>query len=371
MMKIAVDENIPGAGETFALHGEVIHVDGRRLRKKEIRDMDALIIRSVTTVNSGLLEETAVQFVGTATIGIDHLDVPWLEQNGIRWASAPGCNASAAAQYTFAMILLACRRTGIELSSSRVGVAGLGNVGSRILHLLKEFGVRQFSLSDPPLAETGVPDLCSLAHLAGCNIVTFHVPLHATGSYPTLGMIDRQFLYSLPEGTLLVNTSRGKVIQAEALQCWLAEGRGFAALDVFPDEPVIESALINLLTVSTPHVAGYSLDGKWNGTLMVYKKFCEWLNVDARNTSPLPCLDAHLLTMDQANSVEAAVLAACPVERDDRNLREIAATTAKNRGQRFDKLRGHYPERRDFAGWQVPGNLPTVQANTLRTLGFH
>jgi len=172
-MKIAVDENIPGASETFSLHGEVTHINGRSLRKAEIRDTDALIVRSVTNVNSDLLMDTAVRFVGSATIGVDHLDIPWLDQQGICWASAPGCNANAAAQYTLAMILLACRRTGIELSSSRIGIVGLGNVGSRLWHLLAEFGVKKFSLCDPPLAEAGVPGLCTFEQLQACNLVTF------------------------------------------------------------------------------------------------------------------------------------------------------------------------------------------------------
>ena len=371
MMKIAVDENIPGASETFSLHAEVTHVNGRLLRQAEIRDMDALIVRSVTTVNADLLKDTAVRFVGSATIGVDHLDIPWLDQQGIRWASAPGCNANAAAQYTLAMILFACRRTGIELASSRIGIVGLGNVGSRLWHLLTEIGAKEFSLCDPPLAETGVPGLCTFPQLSSCNVVTFHVPLNATGAHPTLGMVDGRFLDSLPKGALLVNTSRGKVVEPRALQRWLANGQGFAAFDVYPHEPVEENSLIKLLSVTTPHVAGYSLDGKWNGTLMIYRQFCDWLGIEAQIVSPLPRLDEHQLMLHQANSAEAAVLAACPVERDDRNMRETFRPAVENGARLFDKLRSNYPARRDFAGWRVPENLPGSQANTLRALGFH
>ena len=370
-MKIAVDENIPGASETFSLHAEVTHVNGRSLHKAEIRDMDALIVRSVTTVNAELLKDTSVRFVGSATIGIDHLDIPWLEQQGIRWASAPGCNANAAAQYTLAMILLACRRTGIELASSRIGIVGLGNVGSRIRRLLTELGAREFCLCDPPLAEAGVPGLCTFEQLRACNLVTFHVPLNASGAHPTLGMVDGHFLKLLPKGALLLNTSRGKVFEAEALHSWLAGGHGFAALDVYPHEPVKENSLIKLLSVATPHVAGYSLDGKWSGTLMIYRQFCKWLGVEERVGSPLPRLDEHRLTLQQANSAEAAVLAACPVERDDRNMRETFTPAVENGKGLFDKLRNNYPERRDFAGWRVPKNLPASKADALRALGFH
>ena len=371
MMKIAVDENIPGVRETFSLHADVTCVDGRLLRKADIRDMDALIVRSVTTVDSDLLRDTSVRFVGSATIGTDHLDIPWLEQQGIRWANAPGCNANAAAEYTLAMILLSCRRTGIELASSRIGIVGLGNVGSRLRRLLAEIGVKQFYLCDPPLAETGVPGLCAFEQIAQCNLVSFHVPLTAVGAHPTLGMVNRQFLNSLAQGALLVNTARGKVFDSEALQHWLTAGHGFAALDVFPHEPVDDDSLINLLSVATPHVAGYSLDGKWNGTLMVYRQFCDWLDVGEQITRPLPHLDNQRLTLQQASSVEAAVLAACPVERDDRDMRETLTPAVANGGKLFDKLRHNYPERRDFAGWRVPENLPENMASTLRALGFH
>lgn len=370
-MKIAVDKNIPGVSESFSLHGEITYVEGRLLRRAEIRDMDALIVRSVTAVNSDLLTDTAVRFVGSATIGVDHLDIPWLDQQGIRWASAPGCNANAAAQYTFAMILLACRRTGIELTTCRIGIVGFGNVGSRLRHLLAEFGVKQMMLCDPPLTAAGVPGLCTLDQLRECNIVTFHVPLNANGTHPTLGMIDRKFLNSLPQGSLLVNTSRGKVVDAEALQCWLAAKHGFAALDVFPQEPVTDGTLIKLLSIATPHVAGYSLDGKWNGTLMVYGQFCEWLGTPQRIAGMLPHLDEHCLTMQQAGSVESAVLASCPVERDDRNLRATLTHGAAIASCNFDELRSNYPPRRDFSGWKVPQNLPAIQARTLRALGFH
>jgi erythronate-4-phosphate dehydrogenase len=371
MMKIAVDENIPGVSETFSLHADVTRVDGRLLRKADVRNMDALIVRSVTTVDSALLTGTSVRFVGSATIGTDHLDIPWLDQQGIRWANAPGCNANAAAEYTLAMMILSCRRTGMELASSRIGIVGLGNVGSRLWRLLTEFGLKQFHLCDPPLAETGIPGLCALEQIAECNLVSFHVPLTVTGAHPTLHMANRQFLNSLPHGTLLVNTSRGKVLDAEALNLWLAAGLGFAALDVFPREPVEDDSLTKLLSVATPHVAGYSLDGKWNGTLMVYREFCDWLQVKEQVTGPLPQFEDHRLTVQQASSVEAAVLAACPVERDDRNMRETLTAAGVSGGKLFDDLRRNYPERRDFAGWRVPENLPTNRTATLRALGFH
>jgi erythronate-4-phosphate dehydrogenase len=371
MMKIAVDENIPGVSETFSLHAEVTRVDGRLLRRADIRDMDALIVRSVTAVDSALLKGTSVRFVGSATIGTDHLDIPWLDQQGIRWANAPGCNANAAAEFTLAMILLSCRRTGMELASSRIGIVGLGNVGSRLWRLLTAFGLTQFYLCDPPLAETGVPGLCDFEQIRECNLVSFHVPLTVAGAHPTLGMANCQFLNSLPHGALLVNTSRGRVFDAEALNHWLAAGLGFAALDVFPREPVEDDSLIKLLSVATPHVAGYSLDGKWNGTLMVYREFCDWLQVGEHVSRPLPHLDDHRLTVQQASSVETAVLAACPVERDDRNIRETLTPAAASGGKLFDKLRRNYPERRDFAGWRVPENLPANRAATLRALGFH
>jgi erythronate-4-phosphate dehydrogenase len=370
-MKILVDRNIPGVNETFARHGEVCKVDGRRLRKEHLLEARALIVRSVTTVNSSLLENTAVEFVGTATIGTDHMDIPWLEQQGIHWASAPGCNADAAAQYTLAMMLLASKRLAFPLTGCSVGIVGHGNVGSRIHWMLRTCGVRDIRVCDPPLQQAGCPDLCTMDEISGCDVVSFHVPLTLSGPYATMGLVDDRFLARLQPGSLLVNTSRGKVTAERSLRNWLISGRGHAALDVWPDEPNIHPGLLTAATVATPHVAGYSLDGKLRGTELVYRQFCEWLGTGPMCPGLLSDLGFYSLPGKFCLTVEDAILAACPVERDDEQLRKLITINPENRSVFFDELRQEYPERRDFTGWQLPAVTPEEVARILRTLGFN
>ncbi len=370
-MKILVDRNIPGVDETFARHGEVRNVDGRRLRKEHLLDARALIVRSVTTVDSGLLENTAVEFVGTATIGTDHMDIPWLEQQGIRWASAPGCNADSAAQYTLAMMLLASKRLAFHLTGCSIGIVGHGNVGSRIHRMLRTCGVRDIRVCDPPLTQAGYPDLCSMEDISGCDVISLHVPLTLSGPHATMGLVDDRFLARLQPGSLLVNTSRGKVTAGQSLRNWLISGRGHAALDVWPEEPNIDPGLLNATTVATPHVAGYSLDGKLRGAEMVYRQFCDWLGTEPMSPGLLSGLVFYSLPGKHCLTLEDAILTACPVERDDEQLRKLITINPEYQSVFFDELRQDYPERRDFTGWQLPAEAPEECATVLQALGFH
>jgi len=369
-LKIVVDHNIPGVDRTFACHGDVVAIDGRAMDRDQLRMAQALIVRSVTAVNEDLLEGTDVRFVGTTTIGTDHMDIRWLEQRGIRWASAPGCNADAAAQYTLAMMLLAGKRLGFNLGSCSVGIVGHGNVGSRLHNLLDAYGVKIIEVCDPPLADAGKHGMISMAEIANCDVVTFHVPLTRSGPYPTIGLVGEPFLSCLHAGALLVNTSRGKVTQSEALQNWLASGLGHAALDVWPDEPDIDAGLLGLTTVATPHVAGYSLDGKMRGTEMVYLKFCNWLKTNPVSRNLVSALAPQFRADNRGLTTERAVLTACPVERDDAQMRKLAQLSPDRRPAFFDELRRTYPQRRDFSGWRLSSDAPEEIAMTLRKLGF-
>ncbi len=377
-MKIVIDRNIPAAQDTFGQHGELIAVDGRQLDARamqQIGPVDALIVRSVTRVDDALLRTSRARFVGTATIGTDHLDKDYLQQNGITWASAPGCNADAAAQYTLAMMLLACQRLDKNLTSSSVGIVGLGNVGGLLQALLTACGVRQLRVCDPPRAQTEPGDWSTLREIAQCDIVTLHVPLSLSGPHATRRMIDKGFLQLLKPGSLLLNTSRGPVIDGEALKSWLGRGAGHAALDVWPDEPHIDAALLTGVSVATPHVAGYSVDGKTRGTLMIYDAFCRWQGLAADACVPaaplLQALQSETLPAEACESVRQAVLAACPVARDDAALSACGQLGPEDQVSRFDGLRKNYPARRDFAGWKLPEGVPEEQARLLKTLGFH
>jgi len=367
-MKIIVDQNVTDAENTFALHGDVIRVDGRHLKRDQLESADALIIRSVTKVNAGLLDNTPVRFVGTASIGTDHLDIPWLAQEGIKWASAPGCNADSAAQYTLAMIWLACLRLGRNPAGLRVGIIGRGNVGLRVQRLLNTIGATTVA-NDPPQADRGEPGLVSLDEALEQDIVCLHVPLTRDGPYPTWRFIDQRALARLPNSALLLNTARGNAVDGNALLAELLSGRLQAALDVWPTEPLIDGLLLDKAIVATPHVAGYSNEGRRNGSLMVYRAFCDWAGEPPLASSNIPG-DLPKLTIGEGDdTLSKALDASCFVKHHDQAMRNLLPLTIEQRAIEFDQLRRHYPYRRDFHAWQVSGS-PPESLEVLRRLGF-
>ena len=370
-MKIIVDQNIPGVEKTFGLHGEIMSLDGRKIKWQHLEHADALIVRSITTVNSDLLENTRIRFVGSTTIGFDHLDTNWLKARDIAWACAPGCNADSAAQYTLGMMLLACKRMQSSLSAACVGIIGYGNVGSRIEALLQAVGVKKILICDPPLADAGKSGLVEMGELHKCDIITTHVPLTYSGLYPTHNLLDQSRLASFKKNCLLINTSRGNVIQKEALIEWLSSRNGYAALDVWPDEPEIDSDLLQQILVATPHVAGYSIDGKLQGTQMIYQQFADHFGIRPRAANLLTDQAPTVLDIRSGTAIEDIILEACPVERDDRNLRGLESIDSEMRSAYFDQLRREYPLRRDFGGFQLKKLTETVHSHTLKKLGFN
>jgi erythronate-4-phosphate dehydrogenase len=366
-LKIVIDRNIRGAEETFGQHGELVAMEGRRIRKADLGDAELMIVRTATIANADLLEGTPVRFVGTTSIGTDHLDTDWLQRAAIEWANAPGCNADSAAQYTLAMIWLACQRLGRDLFDQRVGIIGRGNVGSRLHRLLTALGVHVVA-NDPPLADQGVPGLVSQDDALACDIVSLHVPLTDSGPYRTRGMLGQERLERMPHGALLVNAARGDVVDGDALLHKLRDGSIHAALDCWPGEPRLNSELLQRATVATPHVAGYSDDGKRNGTRIVYQAFCAWAGL----TPVGRVADGRRLALrvhDANSALTEALEAACFVPRHDAALRRLAGLPTDEVAAGFDALRKDYPYRRDFHGWSVACESSRA-AQTLSALGF-
>jgi erythronate-4-phosphate dehydrogenase len=251
-----------------------------------------------------------------------------------------------------------------------VGIVGYGKVGSRVRQLYEVIGLDNIKVCDPPLAEGGVDNLCDPAEIKDCDIISLHVPLSGSGPHTTLNMVNTGFLSDLRQGTLLVNTSRGKVTEKQALTDWLIAGRGHAALDVWPEEPAIDPELLERCSVATPHVAGYSLDGKIKGTMMIYDEFCRWLKSPGRPLDPSVKLPVYEMPERQVNELSDAILVACPVQRDDQNLRTLLTRDLQHQSAHFDDLRKDYPERRDFSGWRIPQGTNDTLAEILQTLGF-
>lgn len=367
-MKIVADERVAALDSTFARHGELVALDGREIGREDLKDADALVVRTVTRVDRDLLEATAVRFVGTATIGSDHLDTAYLEAAGIRWSAAPGCNADATAQYTLAMYLLACRRLGLDAGGRRWGVVGRGNVGGRLLRLLAALDIEAIAC-DPPLEEQGEAGLCPLEDVLECGVISLHVPLTRSGRWPTRHMLDASRLAQIGGDTLLINTCRGGVIEATALREWMAAG-GRAALDVWPGEPDIDRQILDRAVVATPHVAGYSVDGKLRATAMIYRAFCDCFGVrEAAEVEPPPGPELDVAELP-GPAVEEIVLRVCPVARDDRKMRESRRGRRDERMRGFDALRSRFPLRRDFAAWRLRGQIDQAAVHTVEHLGF-
>lgn len=277
-MKVVIDNKIPYIREAMeALADEVVYLPGKEITASVVRDADALITRTRTQCNRQLLEGSKVRFIGTATIGFDHIDTEYCREAGITWSNCPGCNAGAVEQYLHSVLLLLQQEKHVELKDACLGIVGVGHVGNHILSLADRLGMR-ILLNDPPRADRGEEGFVSLETLAReCDIITFHTPLERNGEYRTFHLADRAFFHSLRKKPYIINTSRGEVVETEAILEALDKGLiGGAVLDVWENEPHINLELLDKVFIGTPHIAGYSADGKANATRMVLEAFCRF-----------------------------------------------------------------------------------------------
>lgn len=376
-MRIVVDANVPAADTTFGTLGEVIRVPGRDITAHIVRDADALVVRSVTPVTAALIESSRLRFVGTCTIGTDHVDQAALEAAGIAFASVPGCNAEAVVDQVLISLLTLAERQGWQLSERRVGVVGAGNVGSRLLHRLNAMGVACLAC-DPPRAEheaaVGFHSLDEL--IDQCDVLCLHTPLTHAGPHPTHHLLDAQRLESLAPGTVLLNAGRGGCVDNKALRQRLERQRDLqVALDVWEQEPGIDAALSGLVELATPHVAGYSLDGKLRGTHGVYRALCRIVGLPARilqgSLLPPPALAEMRLStaMDIEDALRLCMRAVYDVRRDHDALALAASTQGMKKG--FDACRADYPLRREFSTLAVRlDGEARVLAAPLSAAGF-
>jgi len=366
---VVADQNIPLLEETFGAHASVRPLPGREISAADLKSADALVVRSVTRVDARLLSGSRIRFVGSATIGRDHLDTAWLESAGIHWCHAPGCNAQSAAEYTTGMILLALRRLGKPVADCTAGIIGRGNVGSRVMNLLTSLGVRCVA-NDPPLSDAGAPGLVSRSQALAQDIVCLHVPLTRTGPYPTFQMIDQAAMADMKRGVILLNAGRGDVIDGRALLECVTGKRVHACLDVWPDEPEIDRALLEVCTVATPHVAGYSAQGKSAGTSSVYAEFCRCFNLPpGPEVIPQPPVSAMNLELSDDPLTDAVLTATC-VERDDQLMRAELSPASPGTNRAFDRLRQTYPVRHEFRYWRAPVSSPRARSQ-LSAMGFN
>ncbi|WP_022963176.1 4-phosphoerythronate dehydrogenase PdxB [Halopseudomonas pelagia] len=384
-MHIVADENIPLLDGFFASLGRITTLPGRQITRADLRNADALLVRSVTRVGAELLQGTPVRFVGTCTIGTDHLDLPWLAAAGIHVSSAPGCNARGVVEYVLSCLLTLAERTGLKWQSRTVGIVGVGQVGSRLATTLRGLGIRTL-LCDPLRAERGEAGFVTLnTLLAEADVVSCHVPLTREGAHATWHLFDQPRLERLRQSAWLINSSRGPVIEAQALQRVLAERKDLqVALDVWEQEPLVSQHLAASCALATPHIAGYSLDGKLRGTEQIYQALCAFLGSPVQHQlEPLaPSCGVARLEVDGQTPVdhilERALRYVYDVRDDDARMRSMLlnASHAENAGDAcrlgFDQLRKSYPLRREnpLLTLTLPREMPEASRALLDAAGF-
>ncbi|MEX5593827.1 4-phosphoerythronate dehydrogenase PdxB [Pseudomonas orientalis] len=376
-MLIVADENIPLLDAFFQGFGEIRRVPGRSIDRATVEQADVLLVRSVTNVNRALLEGSKVGFVGTCTIGTDHLDLDYFRQAGIQWSSAPGCNARGVVDYVLGSLQTLAEIEGADLTRRTYGIVGAGEVGGRLVQVLKGLGWNVL-VCDPPrqIAEDG--DYVSLQQIiAQCDVISLHTPLIKSGNGATWHLFDRQRLEQLKPGTWLINASRGAVVDNAALREVLLEREDLqAVLDVWEGEPQVDADLADLCVLATPHIAGYSLDGKQRGTAQVYQAFCAHLGLEPSihlsDLLPQPWLaEVHLnASTDPAWALATLCRSVYDPRRDDADLRRSLVGTVDEQRKAFDLLRKHYPERREIDGLKVRINGESaVLSNIVTALG--
>lgn len=372
-MKIVADDKIPFLKGVFEPFADVLYLPGEAIDKGQLVDADALIIRTRTRCNEQLLKGTKVKFIATATIGYDHIDTAWCKANGIEWTNAPGCNSGSVYQYMASVLLTLAASHNFSLSNRTLGVIGVGNVGKKIVRLAEHLGI-QVLLNDPPRARK--EGMCGFISLDGilrdCDIITFHVPLIMDGEDKTYHLIDEKFLCKVNKGTILINSSRGEVVDTVALKNHLINPIRLAGavLDVWENEPNIDSEVLSSVDIATPHIAGYSADGKVNGTAMSVQAISRFFNLPLKMWVPeeIPSPEHPEIIIEcSGRSVQdiltEAVLFTYNVMDDNNRLRQSVAT--------FEKQRGNYPLRREFRAFTVKLINPHSGVDQkIKNLGF-
>ncbi len=378
MPVIVVNKHTPAVVEAFSKLGTVIPLDTLEVTADTVRNADLLVVRSETKVNAQLLEGSKVRFVGTVTIGTDHIDEAYLASKGITFVSAPGSNSNSVAEYLAAALVTWSERTGEPLEGKTIGIVGVGNVGSKVARVAATLGMHVL-LNDPPLARsTKDPRYQPLDELFNADFITLHVPLTKSGEDATYHLFNSTTIGKMKRGSVLINTSRGPVVETKALIDALKNNHLSAAiLDVWEGEPIINTELLSLVMLGTPHIAGYSLDGKLNACRMVYEQACKFLNVNPNwtiDTILSPDEAAIIIPenlTDYRKIIRYAIQQAYDIEEDDRNLRKIIELDSAHHQSYFMKLRAEYRIRREFFNRVVYLNPSQVIAQpVLDSLGF-
>lgn len=372
-MKIIADENMPNVVNLFSDLGEVTLVNGRTLTAEQLVDTDVLLVRSVTKVNEALLSGTSVKYVGSATIGTDHIDTEYLNSQGIGFNSAPGCNADAVADYVFSALAYLYMTKGVRWLGARIGVVGQGNVGRCVAARFVALGCEVVAYD--PFLQKSVPGvtLTSLKDVMDSDVICLHAPLTKTGPYPSFDMINDEYVAKLKAGQTIVSAGRGGVINEQALikQFYDLEGQLNLALDVWLGEPHPNMELAALCDIATPHIAGYSKQGREKGTWYIYQSLCQFFDISAKSSFADAVSQGSICelkmnsSLDRDEALARAIQACFDVARDSARFKHVMSSFVKDKG--FDWLRKNYVERDEFNTTIVKH---TKFAHDLAALGF-
>ncbi|WP_447891743.1 4-phosphoerythronate dehydrogenase PdxB [Pseudomonas atacamensis] len=369
-MLIVADENIPLLDAFFAGFGDIRRVPGRSIDRATVEHADVLLVRSVTNVNRALLDGSKVRFVGTCTIGTDHLDLDYFNEAGICWSSAPGCNARGVVDYVLGSLMTLAEIEGADLTQRTYGVVGAGEVGGRLIKVLKGLGWN-VKVCDPPRQAAEGGEYVSLEQIIEqCDVISLHTPLTRSGNDATWHLFDQQRLQQLKQGAWLINAARGPVVDNVALREVLLEREDLqAVLDVWEKEPEVDPALAELCVLATPHIAGYSLDGKQRGTAQIYQAYCAFIGQPAAialsDLLPATWLSEVSLHADSDPAWALAMLCRGVYDprRDDADFRRSLVGNVAEQRAAFDVLRKQYPVRREIEGLKVriEGDAPRLR----------
>ncbi len=374
MMKIIADANIPFVEEAFKDFGEVHTLPGRDIKPEVLKGATILLVRSITTVDQNLLEGSGIKFVATATIGTDHVDTDYLAQNNIGFAYAPGSNADSVAEYMTAALFELAEKRGKKVHELSLGIIGCGNIGSRVFRHAQALGMHCL-LNDPPKKKiSGSSSYLPLEKvLRESDIVSLHVPLNMQGNDATYHMVNNGFLLEMKKNADLINTSRGRIVDEKVLRA-NRNRLNSVVMDVWENEPNISVESLKATDIATPHIAGYSYDGKVKGTSMIYESACAfffkkpvWSMSDALKSEEMKTIDLSNSTDPAAEAVRNAY----PIMRDDKDFRALGGIPEKKRGEYFDSLRRDYPKRLEFSHYKIQGVSRESNEHTqLSRLGF-
>ena len=366
-MKILADAHIPFLKGVLDDIAEVEYLPGNAFTKENIKDKDALIVRTVTHFGREILEGSNVKLICSATIGFDHIDTEYCNANGIKWRTCPGCNADSVEQYVTASVLYFAEKFQLKLSEKTIGIIGVGNVGSRVAKACEKLGMKVL-LNDPPRQEKENSDaFVDLEKIQSeADFITFHVPLTKDGRHSTFHLANKDFFDKLKKKPVFINSARGAVMNTESVKEALRAGKiGGAVIDCWENEPNIDRELLSIADISTPHIAGYSADGKWNATRMSVENLISSYGIDFQpKLSLLPTPDNNVIDLSDIpaqKQLHHAVNCTYNPLLDSSKL--------KNNPEGFSQFRSNYPLRREYKAYRIINADNSVEM-ILKTLVF-